>query len=106
MSKLKAQSAWIRWRSRYRLYLSFLLAILALVNAVVRFWGEWELFFGALIGHGLFWQLIVAFLYDKPMIIGPGGADLDDGPAARGIALTFAITCYGVMFLFSGYPWG
>ncbi|CAH1045120.1 hypothetical protein HPTD01_3598 [Halomonas sp. TD01] len=53
----------------------------------------------------MFWQLIVAFLYDKNMNVGGGGADLSDGPVARGIVITFAIIGYGVMFLFNGYPW-
>lgn len=105
MSKPDSNSAWGQWRNRYRLYISITLAIVAMINAVIKFWGEWELFFGAFIGHGLFWQLIVAFLYDKPMIIGPGSTDLEDGIVARGIAITFAVIGYGVMFLFNGYPW-
>lgn len=105
MNKKNIYPAWIRWRNRYRLYVSIALATLAVLNVVTKFWGEWELFFGAFIGYGLFWQLIVAFLYDKNMNVGGGGADLSDGPVARGIVITFAIIGYGVMFLFNGYPW-
>jgi hypothetical protein len=79
--------------------------MVAVANAVVRFWGEWGLFYTSLIGHFFFWQLLVAFLYDKNMNVGGGGADLKDGHAARGVVLTFAIAGYGIMFLFSGYPW-
>lgn len=105
MSKPYFQSSWVRWRNRYRWHISIFLALVAISNAVTRFWGEWELFFGALIGHVIFGQAIVAFLYDKPMVFGPGGADLEDGLGARVIAIIFAITGYCVMFLFNGYPW-
>ncbi|MFC7367337.1 hypothetical protein [Vreelandella zhaodongensis] len=105
MSKQEGHSAWIRWRNRFRLYLSISLAILALINAAIKFWGEWELFLTAILGHIFFGQLIVAFLYDKNMNVGGGGADLSDGSVARGMAITFAVIGYGVMFLFNGYPW-
>lgn len=105
MSRQGCGCSWIRWRNRYRKYVSVVLAMAAATNAAMKFWGEWELFFGALIGHGLFWQLIVAFLYNKNMNVGGGGADLSDGPAARGIVITFAIIGYGAMFFFNGYPW-
>jgi hypothetical protein len=79
--------------------------MLAVINAVIRFWGEWDYFYTALIGHFLFWQSIVAFLYDKNMNLGACGADFGDRAIARGIALTFSLIGYGVMFLFNGYPW-
>lgn len=107
MNNNDAYLVWIRWRNRYRLYVSIALATLAVINAVIRFWGgDWGYFYTALIGHFLFWQSIVAFLYDKYMfMIGGGSVDLKDGAAARGMAITFAIIGYSLMFLFNGYPW-
>ena len=104
MNKKNIYPVWIRWRNYCRLYISIVLAVLAVINAVIRFWGDWGYFYGALICHWLFWQSIVAFLYDKNMNIGGGGADLSDGSVARGMAITFSLIGYGVMFLFNGYP--
>lgn len=105
MNKKNIYPVWIRWRNRYRLYVSIALATLALINAVIRFWDDWGYFYAAMLGHAFFGQLIVAFFYDKDMSLGGGGADLSDGPVARGIALVFGVVGYGVMFLFNGSPW-
>jgi hypothetical protein len=106
MSVNNTYIVWIRWRNRYRLYASIILATLAMINAVIKFWGDWGYFYTALIGHFFFWQSIVAFMYDKTMfMIGGGSAHLSDGPVARGMAITFAIIGYSLMFLFNGYPW-
>ncbi|MGY4879223.1 hypothetical protein ACLUEY_15235 [Vreelandella aquamarina] len=106
MNKKEHYSVWIRWRNRYRLYVSIAVGMLAVINAVIRFWGDWEYFYTAILGHAFFGQLIVAFLYDKYMCVGGGGADLKDGPVARGMGIVFAVIGYGVMFLFNGSPWG
>lgn len=105
MNNNDAYSVWIRWRNRYRLYVSIALAILAVINAVFRFWGDWVYFYTALIGHFLFWQSIVAYLYDRDMNLGGCGANYGDGFVVRVIAIVISIIGYSLMFLFNGYPW-
>lgn len=101
------QSAWIRWRNRYRGKVVCLLIFAAILNAVLSFWGEWLTFSICIIGHFFFGQAIRAFLYDKDMTFGPGGASMEDGPAARSIAIIFAILGYFAMFFYFLPPsWG
>lgn len=96
---------WFRLRDRWRKYFILLLAFSAILNAVIRFWGEWEYFFGALIGHWIFWQAVKAYLYDRTIWLGLGGAAMEDGTGARILAAILAFTGYFAMFFFNGYPW-
>ncbi len=96
---------WFRLRDRWRKHFVLLLAFAAILNAVIRFWGEWEYFFGALLGHYFFWQALQAFFYDRTMFFGPGSASMEDGAGARVFAAILAFTGYFAMFFFNGYPW-
>lgn len=98
--------AWFRLRNRWRKCFMLLLAFAAVLNAVIRFWGEWEYFFGALIGHYFFGQAIKSYLYDRTMWLGLGGAAMEDGTGARVFAATLAFLGYFAMFFFNGYPGG
>lgn len=62
-------------------------------------------FFTILAAQFLFGQSVWAYLYDKHMVIGPGGAYMKDGVVARNIALVFSVLGY-LVFYFYGYSSG
>ncbi|MFQ3790212.1 hypothetical protein [Halomonas sp. A29] len=91
-------STWLKVRNRYRIYAVWLLAVVPVAYSFWHYWGVWSTFFGALAGHWLFWQAIVAYLYDKT--IWPGGATPEAGNVVRGGVVAFAVTGYVVMFFY------
>ncbi|WP_147273078.1 hypothetical protein [Billgrantia montanilacus] len=98
MDSNNLDSAWLRTRNRYRGFVVWVLAIVPVVYSVWHYWGAWSTFFGALAGHWMFWQAIVAYLYDKT--IWPGGATPEDGKAVRGGVMAFAVVGYMAMFFY------
>lgn len=98
MSNNTTDSAWLRIRDRYRIFVVWALAIVPVVYSIWHYWGVWTIFLGALAGHWLFWQAIVAYLYDKT--IWPGGAALEDGVAVRRGVAAFAVAGYVTMFFY------
>jgi hypothetical protein len=57
-------------------------------------------FFAILAVQFLFGQSVWAYLYDKNMVIGPGGAYMKDGVVARNIALVFSVFGYLVFYFY------
>lgn len=85
-------SGWTRVKVRVRLGVAIGLGVTPTVLACLLLWGDWKNFYGALVGHYLFWQAIVAFLYDKT--IWPGGFEIDCNPCLRAGVAAMYLLCY------------
>lgn len=104
-NRRRQSGVWVVLRNRFRLYVVLLMIGGALFNAGFRFWGSWVEFFTVLAAQFLFGQSVGAYLYDKNMIIGPGGGYKEDGAVARNIALFFSASGY-LAFFWYGYSSG
>ncbi|PAU61495.1 hypothetical protein BZL43_05220 [Pseudomonas sp. PICF141] len=58
---------------RFRYLILALMVIASLVNAFVRFAGDWSHFWGVLAAHAWFTQAVFAYLRGGWVAIGPGG---------------------------------
>lgn len=81
------------------------MVVISVANAIVRFWGSWDYFFGVLIVQFLCWQGIRSYLYGRN-ISSIGAVILaSDSNKARLCASVAMFVGYLVVFMFSGAPW-
>lgn len=89
---------------RYRYLILLLMVAASLVNAAVRFFGDWSNFWTALMLQGWFGQAVFAYLRGGWVAIGPGGLPKDASPTSRAVLAGVAFAIYLVGFGFDGYP--
>jgi hypothetical protein len=95
-----------RYLMKYRVKILFSMVFAAALNAVLRFWGSWEYFGGALITHLLFWQGVRSYLYGKTIsTIGGAISEHDSKRARLGLCMAMFVG-YLAVFMFDGAPWG
>lgn len=83
-------------RLRYPI-LAFMV-IASLVNAFVRFVGDWSNFWTVLAAHALFIQAVFGYLRGGWVAIGPGGLSKDANPLGRAALAATAFAFYLLTF--------
>ena len=76
------------------------MVIASLVNAFVRFAGDWSHFWGALAVHAWFMQAVFAYLRGGRVAIGPGGLSKDANPLGRAALAATAFAFYLLTFTY------
>lgn len=85
-------------------YLILLIMVLsALSNEILRFWGVWEHFYTAGLGHILFGQAVFAYTRGGTVRIGPGGIDKDGSPIGRAVLGGAAFLLFCLTFFYPFY---
>jgi hypothetical protein len=77
-----------------------LMAIASLVNAFVRFSGDWSHFWSVLAAHAWFTQAVFAYLRGGWVAIGPGGLSKDANPLGRAALAATAFAFYLLTFTY------
>jgi hypothetical protein len=72
----------------------------SLVNAFVRFVGDWSSFWSVLAMHALFMQAVFAYLRGGWVAIGPGGLSKDANPLGRAALAATAFAFYLLTFTY------
>ncbi len=88
---------------RFRYLILTLMVAAALVNAFVRYTGEWSLFWLSLAMQAWFMQAVFAYLRGGWVTIGPGGLAKDANPVGRAILAATAFGLYLLMFGYDGH---
>lgn len=83
----------------YRYLFGGLMLIAAFVNGILRFFGEWYPFFGALMLQLWFGQAVFAYLRRGRVAIGPGGLSKDADPVGRAALAGVSFFVYMLGFL-------
>jgi hypothetical protein len=85
---------------RFRYLILALMVIASLVNAFVRFAGDWSHFWGVLAAHAWFTQAVFAYLRGGWVTIGPGGLSKDANPLGRAALAATAFAFYLLTFTY------
>jgi hypothetical protein len=88
---------------RYRYLILLLMVTASLVNAFVRFTGDWKHFWTVLLLQALFGQAVFAYLRGARIQVAPGGSlSKDANPLGRAGLAAFALTIYFLSFGYEG----
>ncbi|WP_433766281.1 hypothetical protein [Pseudomonas putida] len=85
---------------RFRYLTLALMVVASLVNAFVRFAGDWSHFWGALAVQAWFMQAVFAYLRGGWVTLGPGGLSKDANPLGRAALAATAFAFYLLTFAF------
>jgi len=85
---------------RFRYLILALMVMASLVNAFVRFTGDWSHFWGGLAVHAWFMQAVFAYLRGGWVAIGPGGLSKDANPLGRAVLAATAFAFYLLIFTY------
>ncbi len=101
---MEKENGCLRFLKRYRYLILLLMVAASLLNAFVRFIGEWGDFWTVLIMQAWFGQAVFAYLRGGWVAIGPGGLPKDANPVWRALLAGCAFGIYLICFGFAGYP--
>ena len=101
---MEKENGCLRFLKRYRYSILLLMVAASLLNAFVRFIGEWGDFWTALMLQAWFGQAVFAYLRGGWVAIGPGGLPKDANPVWRALLAGCAFAIYLICFGFAGYP--
>lgn len=90
---------------KYRVEILCSMVFAAVLNAVLRFWGSWEYFCGAIITQFLFWQGVRSYLYGQTISTIGGAISEHDSKRARLWLCVAMFFGYLAVFMFDGAPW-
>lgn len=97
---MESESYVLTFLKRFRYLILAVMVIASLVNAFVRFAGDWSHFWGALALHSWFTQAVFAYLRGGRVAIGPGGLSKDANPLGRAALAATALAFYLLTFAY------
>lgn len=97
---MEPESNILAFLKRFRHLILAVMVIASLVNAFVRFAGDWSHFWGGLALHTWFTQAVFAYLRGGRVAIGPGGLSKDANPLGRAALAATAFAFYLLMFTY------
>lgn len=87
---------------RFRYVILLVMVTSSIVNAFVRFTGNWGHFWEVLALQAWFGQAVFAYLRGGRVAIGPGGVSKDGNPLWRASLAVLALTIYLLFFGYGG----